>query len=329
MSPLFPDVVWHDIRQAFEQANSIHIMAHVCPDIDTLGSQLALYHGLQSTGKTVYMHNMDVMPRICEYLDGSDLITHGQDISQAIQSADVVVAVDAGALSRLGIDSSYFKDKILINIDHHASNIGYGDINVVDARYCATGAMIYDLLQSLNITLSKSIAAAIYAAVLTDTASFRLPSMSADAHRMIAELIEAGADIAQASQHIYQSHQQQRFILLKHALENLQVRDQGQSAYMYVEHDAYVQSSTKAEDTEGFIDYPRSIKGVKIAVFLRSDGMGRWKASFRGEVPFSVDQLAKKFGGGGHQYAAACVLSGDLELVLSQLQAAVSDSLNL
>lgn len=314
---------WQSVKDSLAQAKKIHLIAHVSPDSDTIGSQIALYHACVSLGFDVVMHNIDPVPRICRYLQGSNLITHGEDFS-ILEDCDTIVAVDAGAFSRLGMRSSYVEGKTLINIDHHASNTRYGDINVVDARYCATGAMIYDLIQSYNLPLNEVMASPIYAAVLTDTASFRLGTVTADTHRMVAKLLEAGASIEQASREIYQSFPKQRFDLLKYALDSLAVKHDGLSAWIAVPYVMYEKTGMGAEDSEGFIDYARSIAGVCVAVFLREESPNMWKLSFRGQYPYDVGALAATLGGGGHKYASGCCLKGSLEQVQTQVFDAVS-----
>jgi phosphoesterase RecJ-like protein len=324
LKTLYSDVDWQPVVDVLQQADCIHVVAHVNPDADTIGSQLALYHALKAMGKSVFMHNIDVTPRICRYLSGVEHITYGSSVTQA---ADVVVAVDAGSLARLGMDTSYYEGKTLLNIDHHASNRHYGDVNLVDARYCATGAMVYDLLPHLGVSLNDAIAAAIYAAVLTDTASFRLSSVTADVHRMVASLIDAGADVDIAAQAIYQSHKKERFDLLREALKNLKLCHQGKTAWMSIDGKTYQHYGMTAEDSEGFIDYVRSIEGVCIAVFIREESADEWKVSFRGKAPYHVGELASSLGGGGHQYAAGCTMHGSLSEVYEKLQQSVSDIL--
>jgi len=327
LSILYADVSWQPVMDAVQQAKQIHIVAHVCPDADTIGSQLALYHALKVMDKCVVMHNQDITPYICRYLPAVDDITHG-DIANDIADSDLVIAVDAGSMGRLGMKPSYFEGKTLINIDHHASNTLYGSINVVDARYCATGAMIYDLLQHLDVPLDMGSASAIYAAVLTDTASFRLASVDADVHRMVADLIDAGADVELAAQSIYQSHKPARFELLKHALDSLELCHDGRTAWMSTARDLYEKKALTGEDSEGFIDYARSIEGVDIAVFIREEKLQEWKVSFRAKAPCDVGLVAGKLGGGGHQYAAGCTLFGTLHEVQTKIKHALADILN-
>jgi len=324
LSYLHQDVDWKAVKACFQTARKVHVIAHVSPDSDTIGSQIALYHMLQALDVDVQMHNVDAVPRICRYLKGSEHISCGQDFSN-VDDCDVVVAVDAGAFSRLGITSSFMKGKTFINIDHHASNTHYADINVVDARYCATGAMIYDLIQSYGLAMSEAMASSMYAAILTDTASFRLSTVTADTHRMVGKLLDAGASVEQASSEIYQSFPKQRFDLLKHALDSLNIQHDGRSAWIAVHLGMYAETGMTAEDSEGFIDYARSIAGVKIAVFLREESPQMWKLSFRGQAPYDVGSLAASLGGGGHKYAAGCALKGTFEQVQAQVFDKVSE----
>ena len=319
LNPLFPDVKWHDAINAIQQASAIHLITHCTPDADGIGSQIALFEALQRLGKQVFMHNQDAVPRICRYLDKSEQIHVGASCTRA---SDLVIALDAGSRDRLGLTDSYYMHKKLLNIDHHASNDGYGDINIVDARYCSTGAMIYDLLQAMNVPLTPTIASAIYATVMTDTASFRISTVNGDVHRMVGVLMDAGANAATAAKSLYFNHRVERFQLLKLALSTLELRDHGQSSWLCVDHAMYVKSGATSEDTEGFIDYARSIQGVYVAIFIRAE-KEHWKVSMRGDT-VDVSRIAMQFGGGGHRYAAGFSARGELAELQHKLQQAVS-----
>jgi len=315
---LHRDVDWTPVRDALMASRKVHVVAHVCPDSDTIGSQIALSALLRALGVDVVMHNVDAVPRICRYLPTSELITSGKDFSH-LSDCDTIVSVDAGSFSRLGLPKSYVQGKTMVNIDHHASNTDYADINKVDARYCATGAMMYDLIQACDVPLNSTMAASIYAAVVTDTSSFRNITTTADTHRMVAELLDAGADVAQASQEIYQNFRKERFDLLRDALDSLTLEHDGRSAWIAVPCHLYEASGMTGEDSEGFIDYARNIAGVRIAVFLREESPECWKMSFRSVPPYDVGRLASGLGGGGHQYAAGCMIHGSFQHVREQV----------
>ncbi len=319
---LFPEQDWSAVVAQLKASKHVMLTTHCNSDADGIGSELALFHTLQTMGIQVSMFNRDVVPRICRYLTGSDLIQVGDNPD--VSTVDTVVALDAGAQSRLGFADEVFADKTLINIDHHASNPDYGDINVVNADYCATGAMMFDLVQHLGQPLCKASAEGIYAAVLTDTASFHLDRVNADVHRMTAELIEAGAEPSVAAEAIYNSQPLARLELLTQALQTLSMEDDGRSAWMHVTQAMLDDTGADNEDTEGFIDVSRTIEGVEVLVFIRPEHGKRWKVSFRGKAGRDVGAVAASLGGGGHKYAAGCAVLGSLEDVYAKVRHVVS-----
>ncbi|MFQ5519306.1 MAG: bifunctional oligoribonuclease/PAP phosphatase NrnA [Mariprofundus sp.] len=321
---LIDDIDWQAVIDAIEQADNIVLITHCNPDGDGIGSQLALYDALTARGKQVQMHNRDGVPRIYHFLKYADQVTQAD--WQGDSAVDVIIALDCGAFGRLGMPESFFAGSTLINIDHHASNKLFGDINVVDARYCATGAMIYDLLLAMDLPLTADSASAIYSAVITDTASFRLASASPAVYRLAANLVEAGAQPWPISVNIYESRSLAGLNMLTSSLNTLGLRDDGRSAWMYVTREMYQQTGADVEETEGLIDYARSIDGVEVAVLIRMDERDstRWKISFRGKTWADVGAVAAGLGGGGHVYAAGCVLQGSFEEVCDKVQQAVT-----
>jgi len=321
---LFADVEWQPVIDVIAQAEEIVLITHCNPDGDGIGAQQALYDVLSAAGKQVRMHNRDGVPRIYQFLKHADKV--GQGDWNGTQDADLIIALDCGAFGRLGMPESFFAGATLMNIDHHASNKRFGDINLVDARYCATGAMIYDLMLAMGVSLNKASASAIYAAIITDTASFRLASATPAVYRMAAELVEAGAQPWPISVNIYESRSLAGMQMMTACLATLEIKHGGRSAWIYVTRDIYSQTGADVEDTEGLIDYARSIDGVEVAVFIRVDERDndRWKISFRGKTWANVGDLAATLGGGGHAYAAGCILQGSLASVCEQVEQAVS-----
>ncbi|MES0371519.1 MAG: bifunctional oligoribonuclease/PAP phosphatase NrnA [Mariprofundaceae bacterium] len=317
---------WKPVVKALDDADGIVLITHKNPDSDGIGSQLALYHAIKGMGKDVWIHNLHSVPRICRYLDGSDEAATGDNFVH-LERVDTIVSLDCGAKSRLGMQDSFFAGKTLINIDHHASNVGFGQVNIVDANYCATGAMIFDLLLTLGVTLTPAMASALYVALLTDTASFRLSTVTADVFHLAAALVEAGANPAVASKSVYGSNSHERLKLLNMSLDTLQLHDDERSAWLHVTEDMYASTAADTEDTEGFIDYGRGIAGVEITVFIRPESDDYWKISFRGANGIDVGSLAGELDGGGHRYAAGCTAAGTLEEVIKQVRPLVSSYL--
>lgn len=326
LKPLFADVNWHAVIAAINSADSIVLTTHCNPDGDGIGSELALYEILIRMGKKVAIVNRDGVPRIYTFLEHADHIEKG--VSSCC-SADLIISLDSGSKARLGHPDSFFERAQLINIDHHATNKQFGDINIVDCRYCATGAMVFDLMIAMQSVLTAASASAIYAAVLTDTASFRLSSTTASVYRMVADLVDAGAKPWPISMGVYESRPLAGLHILSACLETLEIRDEGRSAWMFITPEMYAETGADVEDSEGLIDYGRSINGVEIAVLMRFDESNQncWKVNFRAKTSVDVGALAGTLGGGGHHHAAGCLIRGSFEEVQSRVQAAVSQIL--
>ncbi|MDX8387756.1 MAG: bifunctional oligoribonuclease/PAP phosphatase NrnA [Ghiorsea sp.] len=324
---LIPEQDWSAVVSQLHAAKHLMLTTHRNPDADGIGSQLALYDCLKHMGKKVSIFNRDSVPRICKYLPNSSDIQVGE--TPDMDGIDTIVALDAGAFSRLGFPKEIFEDKCLLNIDHHASNPDYGDINIVNADYCATGAMMFDLIQHLNQKLTFNSATALYAAILTDTASFHLDRVTANVHRMTAELIDAGAEPEVAANAIYDSQPLARLSLLTMALQTLSIEHDGRSALMHVTQDMLDETGADNEDTEGFIDVSRSVEGVEVIAFIRPESDTRWKVSFRGKEGQDVGQVAAVLGGGGHKYASGCAVLGELDEVYAKVRAVVDDTFSV
>ncbi|RMG91006.1 MAG: bifunctional oligoribonuclease/PAP phosphatase NrnA [Zetaproteobacteria bacterium] len=324
MNSLYPETDWSSLCRAVRESSRIVLTTHRNPDGDGIGSQIALFHGLRLLGKPVQMHNRDGVPRIYRFLAGSEQIGQGQ-WPEASAAGDLVICLDSGSQQRLGLSASFFDGARVANIDHHLSNTRFGDYVVVDPRYCATGAMVFDFLLAMKIPVNAEIAQALYTSLLTDTCGFRLASVDASVHRLAADLVECGASPWDISMHVYESRRLASMRLLGLCLESLELHDGGRSAWLAVTADMYRETGADVEDTEGLIDYARSIDGVEVAVLIRADESehGSWKISFRGKSHADVGKLASSLGGGGHPHAAGCRMQGDLEKVRDHLRQAV------
>jgi len=324
MMPMFADMDWTRAVAALRAASHVLLTTHRNPDGDGIGAELAMFHALRGLGKRVTMYNRDGVPRIYRFLEGAHEVMSGPEPKG--HGADVIVSLDCGSPGRLGVTEAFFAGATLINIDHHRSNQGFGDICCVDARYCATGAMVHDLLCAMEVRITPAIARALYTAILTDTGSFRLANCTAEVYRLAADLVRCGVEPWDVCRHVYESMRPAALRLLGRSLEALRIRDDGRSAWLVVTRTMFRETGSDVEDTEGLIDYARALDGVEVAVLIRED-MHRpdcWKISFRGKTHADVGGLAERLGGGGHQHAAGCVLQGSLDEVRAQLHPLVS-----
>lgn len=317
--------LWQDIRAAIDQAEAIVLVTHENPDGDGLGSELALYHALMQYGKKVYIHNYSPVPRIYHFLQGSHVITHGYAF-QPESAVDLIISLDCGDQKRLVMPDSFFKNRLLVNIDHHDTNSCFGQLNCIQKDACATGYMIYDLIQDLGVEINQAMAQNLYVTLLTDTGSFRYPCSSSQVYRLAATLIDAGAQPWPIAVEVYESATPGRMRLLAACLSTLSMTLNGRVAWLRIDQSMYAETASDVEDTEGLIDYGRCIDGVEVAILIREDRDGVWKVTFRGKLDTHVGELAQVLGGGGHAYASGCSLRGSYDEVFAQVQIVIGSS---
>ncbi len=296
------------------------IASHVNPEGDAIGSALALAEGLETIGKDVTVYFDDTIPYPYRFMPHMERVVH--DVEGRV--FDVTIAVDCGELERLGKGFYRIGERgIFVNIDHHSTNDLFGDINLIDDGASATGEMVYRILKELGVPLSRTMATNLYVAILMDTGSFRYSSATPEAFRIAAELVEIGVDPWEIAKRLYESHPLERLRLLGYSLGTLELKGGGRVALMVVTEEMYRKSGASKEMTESFVNYPRSIEGVKVALFIRQIGERRDKLSLRAKEEVDVGRVASLFGGGGHRRAAGCVMEGDLEDVKERIVDAI------
>jgi bifunctional oligoribonuclease and PAP phosphatase NrnA len=307
--------------------NSFLVLTHYRPDGDAVGSQLALAILLKNLGKKVQAWNDDPVPAKFRFLPNSEMI---QTPPATPQEFDVVIAIDISVWNRAGTARERIAGKKhFINIDHHVSNEKFADINWIVTESPASGQIAFDLLKAGGFTITKEIAACLFAAISTDTGSFSYGNTTSASLRAAAELVETGLDVGEISRHVYESYPRARLHLLQMALADLKLVEHNRVAYYWVTNDMFQSSGAKREDTEGLIDYARSIEGVLIAVlFEELPDTGKVRISLRSKHPkIDVNSIARHFGGGGHREAAGARLTGTPREIETKVLAAISNCL--
>jgi phosphoesterase RecJ-like protein len=204
----------------------------------------------------------------------------------------------------------------VVNIDHHAKNPLFGDINWVDSDAAAVGTMIYELLLAIDVRITADIASLLYVALLTDTGSFRFSNTNANAFRICAELVERGADPAALATAVYDNVPAAKARLLGRALASLQILDGGSTALMLLPNAAFRDYPGKP-DTEGIVNQAQAIDGVEVSLLFKEIEAGRFRISLRANDSVDVAAVAATFGGGGHAKAAGCSIDGEFAVVRS------------
>jgi phosphoesterase RecJ-like protein len=312
----------HEILRDIESGSRFLITTHEGPDGDAIGSILGLAHFLFSLGKEVVIHTIDPVPELYSFLPLAASVR--QDIPTG--QFDTCFVLDVGEFRRAGtkIAAATGIGKF-INIDHHATCESFGAINLIDPDAAATGVLIYRILAASGRDISYETALCLYVATMTDTGSFRYSNANQEAFVVAGELVSHGINAWYVAEKLYESQPKARLELLALALTHLNIADSGKIASLAVTCDMYTQTGATAELTDGFVNYPRSISGVEVAIFFREMEPGKFKIGFRSKGKVNVAELAARFGGGGHHNAAGCVLSGDLTEVKRTMYVSLAD----
>lgn len=302
------------IKTAIKKFDRFLISAHINPEGDSIGSQVAMASLLKKLGKSAVILNDGRVPHMLQFMKGTE------DILKEIPANfdfEAVILLDCPDLTRVGKVAEHItKDKTIINIDHHVSNENFGRYNWVDENCSSAGEMVFELFKAFKLNVDYDDAVAIYVAIMTDTGSFKYTNTASKTHRVAAELIEIGVKPYDMYSRIYETSSIQDTNLLGEALQTLKVSEDGKIAWLWVTKEILKKTKASLEGTEGIINFARSIEGAEIAILFRETGTeNRIKVSFRSKGNEDVNKLAASFGGGGHATASGCTVFGKMEEV--------------
>jgi len=306
---------FRSIKQLLSKPKKIVIVTHRNPDGDAYGSSLALYHYLLKLDHQVTVVSPNDCPDFLKWLPSQDKIVIFENevkaASKILDEADIIFTLDFNALHRVGTMMQKALEKvspIFIMIDHHQQPDGFAEYTYVDPKVCSTCQMLYQFMDKLEqlALIDKDIATCLYTGILTDTGSFRFSSTTSLTHRIVAHLMDEGANHAEIYNQIHDVNTYNRLQLLGRALDNMKVISEYHTAYIILSQRELSRFNYKKGDTEGFVNYALSLKNVIFAViFIEDKKQGIVKISFRSVGDFSVNEFSRKhFNGGGHINAA-------------------------
>lgn len=299
-----------DIVKLLKTKQTFVLTTHIHADGDAFGSLLALGLALLNCGKKAVMIHAEPVPDSYRFLPGAGQVRLVQDLKE--EKFEVGIALDCTSLSRAGDAEQVLKKaECIINIDHHISNEYFGQFNMVDTKAAATGEMVCNLLVKGGFTITPDIATDLYTAIITDTGSFRHQNTTANCFRTAAYLLECGAAHNLIQHYLYEQRSLESLRFLVNVLQTLTLNKNGMIAWMSIPKDLI----TEEDNSEGLIDYAKSLKGVEVAILFKELDSGEIKVSFRSKSFADVNQLAAHFGGGGHERAAGCSIKGNLKEV--------------
>lgn len=314
-----------DMLSAILSAGSVLLFGHVNPDGDTLGSVLALKKRLERMGKRVQAVVDGFVPSYLAFLPGADGMLNAQAVPETF---DLALAVDVASSDRLGRCEALFAsaEKTAV-IDHHGTNPGYGQINMIDEAAPATAIPVYRLFAQMDMPMTQEEAICLYTALATDTGNFIYDSTNAESFAMMSGLMEAGLPLAEISRVLFRQKELLHVRLLAETLPSLRVTGNGKIAGLCLTLEQMQRAGANGGHAEGIVNYAIDLEGVGMAYFAREVEPGKVKVSLRALQPFAVDQVAARFGGGGHKLAAGLTLCMPMDEVIRTVEAELEAAL--
>ena len=311
------------LLSAVEAADSILLFSHVSPDGDTLGSALALKMLLHRRKKQVTLVLDGVVPDHLFFLpDLYEFRSPETLLGKLDGKKDLAIAVDVASPERMGSGTAIFeKAAVTAQIDHHHTNPGYAQINLIDGDAPATAILVDRVRQAMGMPLEREETVCLYTALATDTGNFVYQSVNAESFLLMSRLMEAGLPLAKYSQLLFRRKEKDFLAALGKALPTLIYFCKGQVAGMQLCREALKDGGSAS--TEGIVNYAIDAAGVKMAYFLYETETGAIKCNLRAVSPFRVDRVAASFDGGGHFLASGCTLEGPLENAVMKVQEAL------
>ncbi len=325
MEPFYPTLSADFARLLASLAGRrVAVIGHARPDGDCIGSQVALARVLAALGLDVVCINADAVPRRLQFLVKAMPFLRADDVVN-VPDDRAAIFVDCADHARVGERlKARFPAPVAV-VDHHLSNVGFATANLVDSASAATCEILAGVFFDNNLPVDAQTAQALYTGILTDTGQFRFNSTSRRCFVLAGELVARGALPSEAGYQLYERETEGKLRLLQHFLASLRLECAGRVCVGTLAPDSFAATGTSVEDTEGLVDYARSIDGVDIGALIEEKADGTVKASLRAKEPaYRVDLVAAQFNGGGHACAAGLNLKSGGENFYERLVAALT-----
>lgn len=312
-----------ELAQFLKKLRSATIFCHMRPDGDTLGSAMGLKYLLEDNGTRCKVVCESPVPKKFFFLEGMAEIDDKPD-----ESAQAYICVDCSETHRLGTLCEGFERaaKPKFNIDHHISNSRFGDHWYVEDR-AATCEIITELSAYFTDKPDARTANCLLLGLSTDTGNFAYKNVTQSTFLAAAKLVSCGGDINAIQYNMFQKQSPGRALLFGRTMSGIRYFEGGRIAFITVTREQLKAANATSDETEGFIDFPRSVEGVEVAVCLLEAGNERFKVSLRSKGNTDVNAIAAVYGGGGHVQASGCVLTGCLEEVIDKLRYTIKQHL--
>jgi phosphoesterase RecJ-like protein len=321
------------VLEELRQAQKLIVVTHENPDGDALGSLIAMEEILTAMAKDslafIDEHELPLPPEY-RFLEIPNLITSPPDDLEG----RTIVFLDCGNVDRNPAEALQRPGMRMINIDHHHDNTRFGTVNLVDPAASSTAELVWDLTHDLGVSLTPTIAQALYVGLITDTGKFMYENTSPRAHEMAAELIEAGVDVQEIYRRVYEGVPFGKLTLLARGLANAERYDSGRLTVTQLDARDFAEAGAEESYSEGVIDHLRAVEGTAVAALVRDrlgngDGELQRKVSLRAsDDRVDVSRIARARGGGGHRQAAGFSTTMELPEVVEFLRAEIAEQLD-
>ena len=319
----------HDRFRAFLEAHrTFLILSHVDPDGDAIGSCLALARVIGGMGKEAVVVNDSPLPDSLRFLPNSEWVLRPRDVEG--RAFDAVFILDCSSVDRVGDETAKLipPGVPVANVDHHAANDGFGDPRLVNVDASATAELIHEILEACGLPVDAETAECLYAGVASDTGAFRHPNTTPRALRLAARLVERGARPARTAEALYGRKSEASLKILGMALTSLEAHSGGQVGVITISRDMFERAGAAAEDADGIVQFAKSLAGTRVGLLVQEIAPGEIRLSFRSDGTVDVNEVASRFGGGGHKNAAGARLRGDLRAIHDQALLALDRAVN-
>ena len=303
------------------------LTSHIRPDCDALGSEAGLAGVLEALGKEVLIVNAHPIPPHLKFIDPSGKIqTLGSDIKpEQLEGFDALIVVDTSAWIQLGEMADVVRTTRATRmvLDHHASEDDLLAEQFKDSTAEATGRLVVEAADHLNVPLTREIAAPLYAAIATDTGWFRFSSTTGLTHRIVGRLLDAGADPGAIYNALYERHTLARVRLMGRILARAETELGGRLIHTAALREDFDRTGATRSDTEDLVNTTLAVAGTEVAIFMSEQPQGGFRVSFRSRSKLDCTRVAEQFGGGGHKAAAGANVEGTLEVARTKVLDAV------
>ncbi len=315
--------MWDKIADIINEGKKFIITTHLFSEGDAIGTEVALKHFLVGLDKEVIILNNEVLPAVYRYFDPNREIKFlkSKGFNIKLRDYDAIFIVDVAAWGQLGDFAEMIKASSIttVCIDHHPTNHGFADVNVVDKDASSAGELIFDLITHMHGEITQEIANPLYLSIASDTGWFRFSNTSAKVFNICTNLIKVGVKPEIIYEKVSQNKHLSYLKLLNLALGIIRSECEGRLVWTKITQEMIKSSGVEYVDTDVIIDLLRAVDEVEVVIIFRELGEGKTKVGFRSKHTIDVSELASRFGGGGHVRAAGASLNEPMDIVIGKV----------